>query len=128
MCDRHRRAVGGLGGGDKRGRAAAAARSEPPAGARAQPPKPAATTTRVDLEKIDRVVNMVGELVIAQAMLGQIVQGLPEDVSGRLAQMLEEVAHHTRELKDTVMSMRAAPLGSVFHRMPRLIRELAAKT
>jgi two-component system chemotaxis sensor kinase CheA len=97
-------------------------------GARAQPAKPAATTTRVELEKIDRVVNMVGELVIAQAMLGQIVQGLPEDVSGRLAQMLEEVVFHTRELKDSVMSMRAAPVGSVFQRMPRLIRELAAKT
>jgi len=93
-----------------------------------QPTKPAATTTRVELEKIDRVVNMVGELVIAQAMLGQIVQGLPEDVSGRLAQMLEEVVFHTRELKDSVMSMRAAPVGSVFQRMPRLIRELAAKT
>jgi two-component system, chemotaxis family, sensor kinase CheA len=95
---------------------------------RAQPTKPAATTTRVELEKIDRVVNMVGELVIAQAMLGQIVQGLPEEVAGRLAQMLEEVVFHTRELKDSVMSMRAAPVGSVFQRMPRLIRELAAKT
>jgi two-component system chemotaxis sensor kinase CheA len=66
--------------------------------------------------------------VIAQAMLGQIVQGLPEDVAGRLAQMLEEVVHHTRELKDSVMSMRAQPVGSVFQRMPRLIRELATKT
>jgi two-component system, chemotaxis family, sensor kinase CheA len=99
-----------------------------PTGGRAQPTKPAATTTRVELEKIDRVVNMVGELVIAQAMLGQIVQGLPEEVAGRLAQMLEEVVFHTRELKDSVMSMRAAPVGSVFQRMPRLIRELAAKT
>jgi two-component system chemotaxis sensor kinase CheA len=95
---------------------------------RGQPAKAQATTTRVELEKIDRVVNMVGELVIAQAMLGQIVQGLPEDVAGRLAQMLEEVAHHTRELKDSVMSMRAQPVGSVFQRMPRLIRELATKT
>jgi two-component system chemotaxis sensor kinase CheA len=103
-------------------------RAEAAAGGRAQPAKSAATTTRVELEKIDRVVNMVGELVIAQAMLGQIVQGLPEDVAGRLAQMLEEVVHHTRELKDSVMSMRAQPVGSVFQRMPRLIRELATKT
>jgi two-component system chemotaxis sensor kinase CheA len=127
--------------------AAEAAAAPPPPAASAEPPaqgapakaaektearpaaaKPAATTTRVELEKIDRVVNMVGELVIAQAMLGQIVQGLPEDVAGRLAQMLEEVVHHTRELKDSVMSMRAQPVGSVFQRMPRLIRELAAKT
>src|SRR5262245_23681532 len=90
--------------------------------------KPAATTTRVELEKIDRVVNLVGELVIAQAMLGQVVQGLPEDVSGLLTQALDEVIHHTRELKDRVMSMRAQPVSSVFRRMPRLVRELSMKT
>ena len=96
--------------------------------ARSTPVKPAATTTRVDLEKIDRVVNLVGELVIAQAMLGQVVQGLPEDVSGQLTQALDEVIHHTRELKDRVMSMRAQPVSSVFQRMPRLVRELSVKT
>ncbi|MGO9050246.1 MAG: chemotaxis protein CheW [Xanthobacteraceae bacterium] len=87
-----------------------------------------ATTTRVELEKIDRVVNMVGELVIAQAMLGQVVHSLPEDVTGRLVQVLEEVVHHTRELKDSVMSMRAQQVSAGFQRMPRLVRELAAKT
>ena len=87
-----------------------------------------ATTTRVELEKIDRVVNIVGELVIAQAMLGQVVHTLPEEISGRLAQVLEEVVHHTRELKDSVMSMRAQQVCAVFQRMPRLVRELAAKT
>jgi two-component system chemotaxis sensor kinase CheA len=71
---------------------------------------------------------MVGELVIAQAMLGQIVHGLPEETSSRLAQVLEEVIHHRRELKDGVMSMRAQSIGAVFQRMPRLVRELAAKT
>jgi two-component system chemotaxis sensor kinase CheA len=95
---------------------------------RAAAPKAVATTMRVELEKIDRVVNMVGELVIAQAMLGQIVHGLPEETSSRLAQVLEEVIHHTRELKDSVMSMRAQSIGAVFQRMPRLVRELAAKT
>lgn len=90
--------------------------------------KPAATTTRIELDRIDRVVNMVGELVISQAMLGQIVQDLPESTSMRLIQILDEVSHHTRELKDSVMSMRAQPVGSVFQRMPRLVREVAAKT
>ncbi len=88
----------------------------------------AATTIRVDLDKVDRVVNMVGELVIAQAMLGQVVQDLPEAMSARMSQILEEVTHHTRELKDSVMSMRAQPVKSVFQRMPRLVRELSAKT
>lgn len=99
-----------------------------PAAARPAAAKQAATTMRVELEKIDRVVNMVGELVIAQAMLGQIVHGLPEETSSRLAQMLDEVIHHTRELKDSVMSMRAQSIGAVFQRMPRLVRELATKT
>ena len=71
---------------------------------------------------------MVGELVIAQAMLGQIVHELPEHVSARLQQTLDEVVHHTRELKDGVMSMRAQPVGAVFQRMPRLVRELSVKT
>ena len=71
---------------------------------------------------------MVGELVIAQAMLGQIVQDLPEHVMGRLLQTLDEVIHHTRELKDSVMSIRAQPVGAVFQRMPRLVRELSTKT
>ncbi len=101
---------------------------EPPASLRPAAAKPAATTMRVEVEKIDRVVNMVGELVISQAMLGQIVHGLPEEVSSRLAQVLEEVILHTRELKDSVMSMRAQAIGAVFQRMPRLVRELAVKT
>lgn len=103
--------------------------TEAPAGA-ARPPaaKATSTTTRIELERIDRVVNMVGELVIAQAMLGQIVQDLPEATSGRLSQILDEVIHHTRELKDSVMSMRAQPVGAVFQRMPRLVRELSTKT
>ena len=99
-----------------------------PAAPRAAPLKAAATTMRVEVEKIDRVVNLVGELVIAQAMLGQVVHALPEETSGRLAQVIDEVSHHTRELKDSVMSMRAQPIGAVFQRMPRLVRELAAKT
>jgi two-component system, chemotaxis family, sensor kinase CheA len=102
--------------------------SAPPRAGPSKPAAAAATTTRVELEKIDRVVNMVGELVIAQAMLGQVVHGLPENVSSQLTQVLEEVVHHTRELKDSVMSMRAQQVGAVFQRMPRLVRELATKT
>jgi len=108
--------------------APAAEHPETASGGRTMAAKPAATTTRIELERIDRVVNMVGELVISQAMLGQIVQDLPEGTSGRLAQILEEVIHHTRELKDSVMSMRAQPVSSVFQRMPRLVRELSTKT
>ncbi len=94
----------------------------------AAPGKVPTTTIRVDLERIDRVVNMVGELVIAQAMLGQLVEDLPGGVSSRLTQVLEDVFLHTRELKNSVMSMRAQPVQTVFQRMSRLVRELSIKT
>ena len=86
------------------------------------------TTIRVDLEKIDRVVNMVGELVISQTMLGQLFQNVKGDAEGRMAQVLEDVFLHTRELKNSVMAMRAQPVRSVFQRMSRLVRELSVKT
>jgi two-component system chemotaxis sensor kinase CheA len=88
----------------------------------------AATTIRVELEKIDRVVNMVGELVIAQAMLGQVIEDLPEEIGGRVANILSDLVRHTRGLKDSVMAIRAQPVSSVFQRMPRLVRELSIKT
>jgi two-component system, chemotaxis family, sensor kinase CheA len=90
--------------------------------------KPSATTIRVDLDKIDRVVNMVGELVISQTMLGQLFQNMQTGTDGRLAQVLDDVFLHTRELKNSVMAMRAQPVRSVFQRMQRLVRELAVKT
>jgi two-component system, chemotaxis family, sensor kinase CheA len=90
--------------------------------------KPSTTTIRVDLDRIDRVVNMVGELVIAQAMLSQIIQSLPEETNNLLWKTLDEVTHHTRELKNSVMAMRAQPVKSVFQRMTRLVREVSAKT
>jgi two-component system chemotaxis sensor kinase CheA len=104
----------------------------PPANARearaAAAKAAAATTIRVELEKIDRVVNMVGELVIAQAMLGQAIENLPEETSGKVSNILSELVRHTRGLKDSVMAIRAQPVGSVFQRMPRLVRELSQKT
>ena len=109
------KAAGGGEAGNKDGKGGASAQA-------------AATTIRVDLDRIDRVVNMVGELVIAQAMLGQVVQDIPETMGGRVSRILEEVIYHTRQLKDSVMSMRAQPVRSVFQRMPRLVRELSAKT
>ncbi|HEX3936124.1 MAG TPA: chemotaxis protein CheA [Xanthobacteraceae bacterium] len=88
----------------------------------------ATTSIRVDLEKIDRVINMVGELVISQTMLGQLFENLGAGTDGRMAQVLEDVFLHTRELKNSVMSMRAQPVRSVFQRMSRLVRELSVKT
>ena len=85
-------------------------------------------SVRVDLGKIDRVVNMVGEIVITQAMLAQTVDDLPDGSYADLHQGLEELFHHTRELQESVMSIRAQPVKSVFQRMPRLVREVSGQT
>lgn len=84
----------------------------------------AGQTIRVDLEKLDRLVNTVGELVITQAMLAQ-------QLSTQGMSQIPEVAdldHLTRELQDCAMSIRAQPIRSVFSRVPRIVRELEAET
>jgi two-component system, chemotaxis family, sensor kinase CheA len=83
---------------------------------------------RVDLDKVDRVVNMVGELVITQSMLTQQMDETLRVRYQELVRGLEVLAQTTRGLQDSVMSIRAQPVKSVFSRMPRLMRELAAKT
>ncbi|MDQ2105894.1 chemotaxis protein CheA, partial [Azospirillum isscasi] len=85
-------------------------------------------TIRVDLDKIDRLVNMVGEMVITQAMIAEHVRDLPPGEFQELLEGLEQLAQHTRELRESVMSIRAQPVSSVFSRMPRLVRECAATT
>jgi two-component system chemotaxis sensor kinase CheA len=85
-------------------------------------------TIRVDLDKIDRLVNMVGEMVITQAMIAEHVRDLPPGEFQELLEGLEQLAQHTRELRESVMSIRAQPVSSVFSRMPRLVRELATET
>jgi two-component system chemotaxis sensor kinase CheA len=87
--------------------------------------KRAASSIRVDVERIDRLVNMVGELVITQAMLAQQAQGLPEDRFPMLFQGLEDLASHTRDLQESVMAIRAQPVKTAFARLPRLVRETA---
>jgi len=83
---------------------------------------------RVDLDKVDRVVNMVGELVITQSMLTQQMDDTLRQKYQELVRGLEVLAQTTRGLQDSVMAIRAQPVKSVFSRMPRLVRELATKT
>src|SRR5690606_11334491 len=83
---------------------------------------------RVDLDKVDRVVNMVGELVITQSMLTQQVDETLRARYTELVRGLEVLAQTTRGLQDSVMAIRAQPVKSVFSRVPRLVRELASKT
>lgn len=98
-----------------------------PAG-KPQPPQPVASTIRVDLPRIDRMINLVGELVINQAMLTQAVkrdgisQGSDIDVG------LEELRTLTRQIQDSVMAIRAQPVKALFQRMSRIAREAGSDT
>ena len=81
---------------------------------------------RVDVDKVDRLVNLVGELVITQAMLTEQGTLLPVDHYPALIQGIEALAQSARELQESVMAIRAQPVKSVFARMPRIVRDLAA--
>jgi two-component system chemotaxis sensor kinase CheA len=85
-------------------------------------------TVRVDLDRIDRLVNLVGELVINQAMLSQSVleAGLPSN--SPVARGLDEFMQLTRNIQDSVMMIRAQPVKSLFQRMSRIVREAGAAT
>ena len=89
----------------------------------APPPSP---SIRVDVDKVDRLVNLVGELVINQAMLAQLGLRLPPEMCGGLLNGLDTMSQHLRELQEGVMAIRAQPVKSVFSRMPRLVREVSA--
>ncbi|WP_126975714.1 chemotaxis protein CheA [Frigidibacter oleivorans] len=86
----------------------------------------AGATVRVDVDRIDRLVNLVGELVINQAMLAQSVAeaGLP--ANSAVATGLEAFMMLTRDIQDSVMTIRAQPVKPLFQRMARIVREAAA--
>jgi len=89
------------------------------------------TSIRVSVEKVDQLINLVGELVITQSMLAQTAQmealndgKLDQE---RLYERLQQLERNTRELQESVMSIRMLPVSSVFNRFPRLVRDLAGK-
>jgi two-component system chemotaxis sensor kinase CheA len=88
----------------------------------------AQATIRVDLERVDKLIDLVGELVINQAMLAQRVGEIDSMRASNVQLALESLEQLTREIQDSVMAIRAQPVKSVFQRMPRLVRETAAAT
>ncbi len=112
----------------------AAAPAAPPAASsahparREEPVQVAKPTIRVDLDRVDRLIDLVGELVINQAMLAQRVMESGQTRSSNVAMGLEELEQLTRDIQDSVMAIRAQPVKSVFQRLPRLVREVAAMT
>ena len=86
-----------------------------------------ATSIRVSVEKIDHLVNLVGELVITEAMVAQQYAGLHGDEGQTELAGLRDLARHTRNLQEAVMSIRMVPIAAVFTRFPRMVRELSQR-
>ena len=100
-----------------------------PAAPKADKPAAAleASTIRVSVEKVDQLINLVGELVITQAMLAQNSRGLDPVVYQQLVTGLTDLDRNTRDLQEAVMSIRMIPMSTVFSRFPRMLRDLANK-
>ncbi|OWT79943.1 MULTISPECIES: chemotaxis protein CheA [unclassified Achromobacter] len=85
------------------------------------------TSIRVGVEKVDQVINLVGELVITQAMLAQQASTLDPVLHDRLLNGMEQLERNARDLQESVMSIRMMPMDYVFSRFPRLVRDIAGK-
>ena len=85
------------------------------------------TSIRVSVEKVDQLINLVGELVITQAMLAETAGGLDPIMAEKLLAGIDLLSRNTRDLQESVMSIRMLPMSMVFSRFPRVVRDLAGK-
>jgi two-component system chemotaxis sensor kinase CheA len=87
----------------------------------------AAASIRVNIDKVDALINMVGELVITQSMLSQLGKDFDLSRLEKLAQGLAQLERNTRELQESVMRIRMMPISFAFQRFPRMVRDLSQK-
>jgi two-component system chemotaxis sensor kinase CheA len=121
-------AAGAVDAGEDAAPAPTAVAAAPKAAARAIEKSVAApdqATLRVSIEKVDQLINLVGELVITQAMLAQ--NSREGQLNQQLLAGLTDLERNTRDLQEAVMSIRMIPMSMVFNRFPRMLRDLAAK-
>jgi two-component system chemotaxis sensor kinase CheA len=85
------------------------------------------SSIRVDTDKIDALINMVGEVVITQSMLGLVGENFSMDKVGQLKRGLAQLERHTRDLQQSVMNIRMLPISFVFSRFPRLVHDISSK-
>lgn len=97
--------------------------AEPPAGQK----RAGGDSIRVSVEKVDQLINLVGELVITQAMLLQTAVQMQEHAPEGLLNGLAQLERNTRDMQESVMSIRMLPISFVFSRFPRVVRDLSAK-
>lgn len=98
----------------------------PPAAPTAAP-QDAETSIRVSVDKVDALINLVGELVITQAMLKQVSHALDPAHAERLFAGLDLLERNTRDLQEAVIGVRMLPVDAVFRRFPRLVRDLSSR-
>jgi len=85
------------------------------------------TSIRVAVEKVDQLINLVGELVITQAMLAEAASNLDPVLAEKLLAGIDLLSRNTRDMQESVMSIRMLPMSMVFSRFPRVVRDLAGK-
>jgi two-component system chemotaxis sensor kinase CheA len=90
-------------------------------------PSADAGSIRVATEKLDAIINLVGELLITQSMLSGFADGIKPNEISRLRQGLSQLSRNTRELQESVMQIRMLPIGFAFNRFPRLVHDLSRK-
>jgi len=86
------------------------------------------SSIRVGVDKVDNLINLVGELVITQSMLSELGNDFQMDKIERLTNGLEQLLQNTKELQESVMRIRMLPISFAFNRFPRLVHDLANKT
>jgi two-component system chemotaxis sensor kinase CheA len=89
---------------------------------------PVSTSIRVSTEKIDSLINLVGELVITQSMLSQVGDNFKPDMLPQLIDGLAQLERNTREMQEGIMQIRMLPISFAFNRFPRLVHDLSIKT
>ncbi|CZF83628.1 Chemotaxis protein CheA [Grimontia celer] len=113
-----------------------AASSAPTPAAAAKPKAPskapaskadAVSSIRVEIDKVDNLINLVGELVITQSMLTELSQNFSESKLERLQAGLDQLLQNTKELQESVLNIRMLPISFAFNRFPRLIRDLSSQ-
>jgi two-component system, chemotaxis family, sensor kinase CheA len=107
--------------------ATGAARGPAPVAAPLQKPGAEPNSIRVATEKVDNIINLVGELLITQSMLCGFADGINPDDLDRLRQGLAQLARNTRELQESVMQIRMLPISFAFNRFPRIVHDLSRK-
>jgi two-component system chemotaxis sensor kinase CheA len=85
------------------------------------------SSIRVDITKVDQLINLVGEIVITQSMMSLIGKSLEGDLAEKFQAVSSELERNTREIQEAVMSIRMLPVSFVFNRFPRVVRDLSSK-